>query len=732
MSENELIDKANQAVAELVYPKYELKKAYNYYHGKMDADQFRYLEENYGIGNPTSVEFIPLIKKHIDALVGEYLGMPILPKVTCKDTDTITKINREKELAISKKVYDFLKSRLKNKLLQFLDKKGDDALTDPTIQQDINSLIESTKHNFISQFEVAAQNVIQYLMQCRETDMLTKLKQLLLDLLISGYTYFKVKASPNNENVQIEVLDPLNTFIDKNPNSPYVKDSYRAVVRKWYTKTQILNIYGSKLSKEDRKLLEDSWQNNNDLNSYYVRTMSNANGTPATDGIRAGQEVVPGYPDMAQSHYNFHFIPVYEIEWLETDSKFVMQRYSVIRIGNGIFILNGKDENVVRSHDNPSYCSLSVNGVYFVNRNSEPYSLMTACMSLQDKYNILHFYRDNLIASSGSVGDWLDVSMLPSFLGTKLSERIEKWKAYKKAGTALIDSSQEGRIASGQSPINTLFNGYDDTIKVTAIQAIQTAIESVEATASSITGVFRERLNGIEQRDAVTNIKQGANNSFIITKQYYQQMDLVTNEILLDALNIAKRVYKNGLTGTYILGDRQQKIFTALPEYFTLTDYDVHISTTTDAIKDMEYIKQILPEFIKSQSLDPSIIFEAISSKSLTDLKNKVRESLEKRKQENNQIQQLSQQLEEIQNQLQQCNKELEKSQKTNKELEQAKLQLEQQKINLDFKIKQMEAETDKSYKNALISEQQKRTQIELEQLHDGDPYNDRIKQLGE
>jgi hypothetical protein len=36
------------------------------------------------------------------------------------------------------------------------------------------------------------------------------------------------------------------------------------------------------------------------------------------------------------------------------------------------------------------------------------------------------------------------------------------------------------------------------------------AIESVEATASSITGVFRERLNGIEQRDAVSNIKMGA------------------------------------------------------------------------------------------------------------------------------------------------------------------------------------------------------------------------------
>jgi hypothetical protein len=51
------------------------------------------------------------------------------------------------------------------------------------------------------------------------------------------------------------------------------------------------------------------------------------------------------------------------------------------------------------------------------------------------------FYRDNLIASSGTVGDWIDVSMLPKFLGSELPERLEKWSAYKKAGKALIDSS---------------------------------------------------------------------------------------------------------------------------------------------------------------------------------------------------------------------------------------------------------------------------------------------------
>jgi hypothetical protein len=42
-----------------------------------------------------------------------------------------------------------------------------------------------------------------------------------------------------------------------------------------------------------------------------------------------------------------------------------------------------------------------------------------------------------------------------------------------------------------------MFNGFDDTVKAQAVQAIQMAIDSIEATASSITGVFRERLNGI-------------------------------------------------------------------------------------------------------------------------------------------------------------------------------------------------------------------------------------------
>jgi deoxyhypusine synthase len=65
-------------------------------------------------------------------------------------------------------------------------------------------------------------------------------------------------------------------------------------------------------------------------------------------------------------------------------------------------------------------------------------------------------------------------------------------------------------------------------------------------------------------------------------------MDVLTEEMMLDILNVAKVVFKKGVTGVIILGDKLQKVFTALPEHFTASDYDVHITTSTDIIKDSE------------------------------------------------------------------------------------------------------------------------------------------------
>jgi len=61
-----LIKITDLTITELVKDKDQVRKAYNYYNGIRDKDQFRHLEEIYGLGLPTSIEFIPLVRPHID------------------------------------------------------------------------------------------------------------------------------------------------------------------------------------------------------------------------------------------------------------------------------------------------------------------------------------------------------------------------------------------------------------------------------------------------------------------------------------------------------------------------------------------------------------------------------------------------------------------------------------------------------------------------------------------
>lgn len=207
-------------------------------------------------------------------------------------------------------------------------------------------------------------------------------------------------------------------------------------------------------------------------------------------------------------------------------------------------------------------------------------------------------------------------------------------------------------------------------------------------------------------------------------------MDLIVNEMLLDCLNLAKVVFKNGLEGTIILGDKFQKVFTALPEYFTLTDHDIRIITSSDIIRDLEQVKSIIPEFVKSGGLPPDIIIEAITCKSLPDLKYKVRMAMEKQKQENNQIQQLSQQAEQLQQQLQEASKQLKQAEQKIQQLNQAKLELEQQKAIMEDKVEWYKAQTDRRYKEQMAEEAKRRTEVEMAQLTDGNPYNDKVRQI--
>ena len=737
MNKEKEIEKINRCISELVYDKNALRKAYNYYHGIRDAEQFKYLEDNFGIGVPTSITFTPLMKKHIDVLVGEYLELEPEMQVTCKDDETISKIQREKQLKIDAEMYSFLTKYLHHALIDILmDSK--EPVNDPYIEKELQRIKNDVENSFESNFEIAAQNILEYIKHNREIDLHNKLRELLTDLLIGGVCYYRVR--PFNKNLRLDVLNPLDTFIERNPSSFFLNKSRRAVIRRWMTVDEILEEFGEDLSAEAVHKIEDYYsdtQHGSVLNDYVVLNSEMEylleDGTTQiskTPGILAGLEVHPIYPtDEWATTTSTRTIPVYECQWLEFDKK---QNRSVlhegIKIGGEIYITKGEPEYYIKSKSDGRSCKLNINGMFFNDKNGQPFSLIQSTMSLQDRYDLLTYYRDNLIATSGTIGDWLDLASIPDFLGVEMPEKIQKWIAYKKNGLALYDSSQEGAQL-----INTTFAGYDDTIKAQAIQAIQLAIDSIEQQASSISGVFAQKLGQIQEREAASNVKVGIHQSTLLTKQYFHAMDLMQRESCYDLLNLAKYVFKDGLTGTIVLGERLVKTFTALPEHFTMTDFDIHIADSSEAYAKLQTAQQMNFELIKGGLVDAEMAFDILDARSLTEMKRRLTAAIRNKKAENNMLQQLQQQVQQYESNLKQDQKtisdlqnEIQRLQSQVESAAQAKIQIEQKKVE----IQEKEAADKKDYNDKLIEVKEKQLDAEIMQMWDGNPYNNQIRDV--
>lgn len=322
MNKETEIAKINKCISELVYEKTQLKKAYNYYHGKRDADQFKYLENNFGIGTPTTLTFTPLVKKHIDVLVGEYLELDPDMQVTCKDENTIANITRDKKLKIDKELYSYLTKYLKNAIIGIL--LGEQKPTnDPYIEKELQKIRDNIDKSYVSEYEIAAQNLLAYFKHSRDIDLKNKMRELFTDLLIGGLAYYRV-VPKGDSDLKLEILNPLDTFIERNRNEFYLNKSPRAVVRRWLTKEQILVEFGDELSSEAKGIIDHYFEYSDDSSGVmYVRSVANPDGTVGPIkygpdmGIVGGLEVVPVIPwnNEEQTFKTLtRTIPVYECE----------------------------------------------------------------------------------------------------------------------------------------------------------------------------------------------------------------------------------------------------------------------------------------------------------------------------------------------------------------------------------------------------------------------------------
>ena len=91
-------------------------------------------------------------------------------------------------------------------------------------------------------------------------------------------------------------------------------------------------------------------------------------------------------------------------------------------------------------------------------------------------------------------------------------------------------------------------------------------------------------------------------------------------------------------------------------------------------------------------------------------------------------LQQLQQQAEQLQQELQKAQQQIQQYESKIQTLNEAKIQLEQEKVRKDSEIEWYKAKTDRTFKEESMELEQKKAEIEIQQLRDGNPYNDKIK----
>jgi phage shock protein A len=125
--------------------------------------------------------------------------------------------------------------------------------------------------------------------------------------------------------------------------------------------------------------------------------------------------------------------------------------------------------------------------------------------------------------------------------------------------------------------------------------------------------------------------------------------------------------------------------------------------------------------------MDPEILVQITSAKSLSEMKKAVIETVKAKKLENNQIAQLQQALQEAQSQQQQLQKQLEKSTQQIIKFNEKKLAIEEQNNAAEQQLSKYKIDVQKELKERELTLIENRNKIEAMELLDNNPQNDEV-----
>lgn len=607
----------------------------------------------------------------IQVLLGDELLRPFNYKVALTNADGINTKLAHRDSLIRSFIYSRIQETIKAISPMYqpeLLEEGTQHIMDP---QQVERYMATT---YRDAREMLASKILEYL-----THKLN-LKQLKNDgfkhALLSAVEAVYVTVQ-NGEPV-VQVLNPLNLFYHKSPETYHIQDSLYAGYRSYLTSGEVIDQYGPYLTEDQLKDIENKYPGSS------LRTV-----LPGPE-MKYGHLPYPNYPMSGGSSAVTPLHTVEHVEWISQkrvgyvtyttpegeQSEWVSEDFKVplnhtktvvekdygrkctyyhwsdltneytlewmyvpevwqgVRINRSIYCQIGPVPHQFRSLDNPFEVKLSYHGTIYNATNATPTSLMDRMKPFQYLYLIVMHKLKKLIAQDAGKVYNFDISMVDPKMG------LEKTLYYLKELNINFYNPLQNEELPGLAQRSSVQSSTDMSNTAHILNYVN-LLMAIDQQISDVAGVTRQREGQINPQEAVGNAEASRQSSALITEGYFFQHSNMWKEVLSTLLSMTQQAWKEkSVVKQFILDDLSVATLELSPDDLDNSQFGVFVSDSPREQRLFESLQLLSDRLLQANKAKFSDLIELYKATSIEELSSKIKQSEATTMQESMQAQQ--------------------------------------------------------------------------------------------
>lgn len=617
----------------------------NLYNGKVDVSDMKLILNPGGLEQffvPDAIQHYPIITPRVNVLVGEEKRRKFDWSVQIINPDTLSKIKQDKKKLVDAKLMEMLQSDVSDEELeQELMKYGD------YINMDYQDMREKRAN-------LLMKNYISKL------DMKIIFQQGFKDALIMGEEIYMFDIV--NGNVTFEKLNPLKVHTLRGGYSNKIEDSDVIILDDFWAPGKIQDHYYNDLSEVEVKRLDDgSWTSGTSDNNGMSEAIDDVAGLRMLE--REGMDTyiestgIFGAKDSASKgtytdgHGNVRVLRMFwrsmkkviKVTYFdqlgEQQTKFRSEDYILdknmgetgkslwipqwwkgVKIGEDTYLQIKPKEIQYNKMNEPSFNSCGIVGQIYNSGDEESVTLVDRAKPFQYLYDI-SWYRVNEALSKylGSIVE-LDLAKVPT------GWSVTKWLYFaRKSGISVVDSFKEGQKGMAKGKLaGSVGNTTGRVLEQRVGDFIQTHIDMMEfakAQMDEITGVSRQRLGQVENRETVGGVERAVSQSNHITEELFTLHDYCKKRCFQILIETAKIALKGqSVKFSYIADDMTRQLAEIEGDEFAEEEYGLMVSNDDEINRMEQKLQGMVQMGLQNQMISFSTAIKIYNSPSVREI----------------------------------------------------------------------------------------------------------------